>query len=424
MRIYKFGGASVKDASGVKNVAQIIAERGKNDLLVVVSAMGKTTNSLEKLISAAYNKSAEVSELLLSVKMTHLSIVKELFNEDEVMYFNEIENLFLELECMIENEQLLEDYDFLYDQVVGFGELISTRIISGYLLKIGVRNQWVDARNFIITDSRHRDARVQWEETEKVIQHRLEPLSKKNLLITQGFIGRGSKGETTTLGREGSDYSAAIFGKLLRAESVSIWKDVEGVLNADPKKFDNTVLIPELTYNDAIELAYYGASVIHPKTIQPLKAVGIPLYVRSFLNIQKQGTRVFEGHGSLNVPCKILKEDQTLIEIVSRDFTFIAENHLRDIFELFTNHKVRVNIMQNSAIHFRCVIDAKENQHSPLLEALVSMGFKVSTERGNKLLSIYQPKIGEARAEADTIGNVIMEQQMEQTAHFLISRES
>lgn len=424
MRIYKFGGASVKDASGVKNVAQIIAERGKNDLLVVVSAMGKTTNSLEKLISAAYNKSAEVSELLLSVKMTHLSIVKELFNEDEVMYFNEIENLFLELECMLENEQLLEDYDFLYDQVVGFGELISTRIISGYLLKIGVRNQWVDARNFIITDSRHRDARVQWEETEKVIQHRLEPLSKKNLLITQGFIGRGSKGETTTLGREGSDYSAAIFGKLLRAESVSIWKDVEGVLNADPKKFDNTVLIPELTYNDAIELAYYGASVIHPKTIQPLKAVGIPLYVRSFLNIQKQGTRVFEGHGSLNVPCKILKEDQTLIEIVSSDFTFIAENHLRDIFELFTNHKVRVNIMQNSAIHFRCVIDAKENQHSPLLEALASMGFKVSTERGHKLLSIYQPKIGEARAEADTIGNVIMEQQMEQTAHFLISRES
>lgn len=424
MRIYKFGGASVKDASGVKNVAQIIAERGKNDLLVVVSAMGKTTNSLEKLISAAYNKSAEVSELLLSVKMTHLSIVKELFNEDEVMYFNEIENLFLELECMLENEQLLEDYDFLYDQVVGFGELISTRIISGYLLKIGVRNQWVDARNFIITDSRHRDARVQWEETEKVIQHRLEPLSKKNLLITQGFIGRGSKGETTTLGREGSDYSAAIFGKLLRAESVSIWKDVEGVLNADPKKFDNTVLIPELTYNDAIELAYYGASVIHPKTIQPLKAVGIPLYVRSFLNIQKQGTRVFEGHGSLNVPCKILKEDQTLIEIVSSDFTFIAENHLRDIFELFTNHKVRVNIMQNSAIHFRCVIDAKENQHSPLLEALASMGFKVNTERGHKLLSIYQPKIGEARAEADTIGNVIMEQQMVQTAHFLISRES
>ncbi|MDB2588474.1 aspartate kinase [Bacteroidia bacterium] len=424
MRIYKFGGASVKDASGVKNVAQIIAERGKNDLLVVVSAMGKTTNSLEKLISAAYNKSAEVSELLLSVKMTHLSIVKELFNEDEVMYFNEIENLFLELECMLENEQLLEDYDFLYDQVVGFGELISTRIISGYLLKIGVRNQWVDARNFIITDSRHRDARVQWEETAKVIQHRLEPLSKKNLLITQGFIGRGSKGETTTLGREGSDYSAAIFGKLLRAESVSIWKDVEGVLNADPKKFDNTVLIPELTYNDAIELAYYGASVIHPKTIQPLKAVGIPLYVRSFLNLEKQGTRVFEGHGSLNVSCKILKEDQTLIEIVSRDFTFIAENHLRDIFELFTNHKVRVNIMQNSAIHFRCVIDAKENQHSPLLEALASMGFKVSTERGHKLLSIYQPKIGEARAEADTIGNVIMEQQMEQTAHFLISRES
>ncbi len=420
MRIYKFGGASVKNAAGVKNIAKIISEHGEKDLLVVVSAMGKTTNALEKIISSAYNKSKDVAELLLSVKMTHLSIVKELFNEDEVIYFNEVENLFLELECLLENEQLLEDYDFLYDQVVGFGELISTRIISGYLLKSGVRNQWIDARNFIVTDSRYRDARVQWGETEKVITHRLEPLSKKNLIITQGFIGRGSKGETTTLGREGSDYSAAIFGKLLHADSVSIWKDVDGVLNADPKKFPDTELIPELTYNDAIELAYYGASVIHPKTIQPLKAVKIPLFVRSFVNTNKEGTKVFEGNRSIQIPCKILKEAQTLLEIVSRDFTFIAENHLRDIFDLFATHKVRINIMQNSAIHFRCVIESRENQHQPLLEALMDMGFKVNLTEGLKLLSVYQPEIKQARVEAESMGSIKMEQQMDRSAHYLI----
>lgn len=421
MKIYKFGGASVKNAEGIKNVANIISNEQEAEILVVVSAIGKTTNALESVVDACFYNKPELNELLLSVKSTHLNIVKELFDDTDIMFINEVENLFLELECIVENDQLHEDYDFLYDQIVTYGELISSRILSSYLLKVGTRTQWIDARNFIITDSRYRDARVHWEETERIIQNRLLPLSKKNLIITQGFMGRGEKGETTTLGREGSDYSAAIFGKGLNAESVTIWKDVPGVLNADPKRFENTELLPELTYNDAIELAYYGASVIHPKTIQPLKAAKIPLYVRSFIDKDKTGTRVFEGEHRIQTPCFILKDKQWLLEISSSDFTFIAEDHLRELFERFAEHKVRVNIMQNSAIRFRCAIDHKEHEHEPLINSLKKAGFMVAAQSNLKLLSVYQPSIEDARKRASEMGKIILEQQVESAAHFLIS---
>ena len=420
MKIYKFGGASVKNAEGIKNVANIISNEQEAEILVVVSATGKTTNALESVVDACFYNKPELNELLLSVKSTHLNIVKELFDDTDIMFINEVENLFLELECIVENDQLHEDYDFLYDQIVTYGELISSRILSSYLLKVGTRTQWIDARNFIITDSRYRDARVHWEETERIIQNRLLPLSKKNLIITQGFMGRGEKGETTTLGREGSDYSAAIFGKGLNAESVTIWKDVPGVLNADPKRFENTELLPELTYNDAIELAYYGASVIHPKTIQPLKAAKIPLYVRSFIDKDKTGTRVFEGEHRIQTPCFILKDKQWLLEISSSDFTFIAEDHLRELFERFAEHKVRVNIMQNSAIRFRCAIDHKEHEHEPLINSLKKAGFMVAAQSNLKLLSVYQPSIEDARKRASEMGKIILEQQVESAAHFLI----
>ena len=420
MKIYKFGGASVKNAEGIKNVASIICSEQEAEILVVVSAIGKTTNALESVVDACFYNKPELNELLLSVKSTHLNIIKELFDDTDVMFINEVENLFLELECIVENDQLHEDYDFLYDQIVTYGELISSRILSSYLLKVGTRTQWIDARNFIITDSRYRDARVQWGETERIIQNRLLPLSKKNLIITQGFMGRGEKGETTTLGREGSDYSAAIFGKGLNAESVTIWKDVPGVLNADPKRFENTELLPQLTYNDAIELAYYGASVIHPKTIQPLKAAKIPLYVRSFIDKDKYGTRVFEGEHRIQTPCFILKENQWLLEISSSDFTFIAEDHLRDLFERFAEHKVRVNIMQNSAIRFRCAIDHKEHEHEPLISSLKKAGFIVVAQSNLKLLSVYQPSIEDARKRASEMGKILLEQQVESAAHFLI----
>ena len=420
MKIYKFGGASVKNAEGIKNVARIISSEQEASILVVVSAIGKTTNALEMVVDACFYNKPELNDLLLSVKTTHLDIIKELFDDTDVMFINEVENLFLELECIVENDQLHEDYDFLYDQIVTYGELISSRILSSYLLKTGIRTQWIDARNFIITDSRYRDARVQWEETERIIHNRLLPLSKKNLIITQGFMGRGEKGETTTLGREGSDYSAAIFGKGLNAESVTIWKDVPGVLNADPKRFENTELLPELTYNDAIELAYYGASVIHPKTIQPLKAAKIPLYVRSFIDTEKTGTRVFEGQHGIQTSCYILKENQWLLEISSSDFTFIAEDHLRDLFELFTKHKVRVNIMQNSAIRFRCAFDHKEHQHEPLISDLKNAGFLVNAQSNLKLLSVYQPNMPDARKRALDMGKIVLEQQVETAAHLLI----
>ena len=421
MKIYKFGGASVKDAAGVKNVASIISQEKNNDVLVVISAMGKSTNALETLVNAAFKNDKSASTILQDFILSHNQILNELFEENSFIWTNEVRNLFLELECLIDNENLKDDYDFLYDQIVSFGELISTRIVSAYLLSQNIQNQWLDARNFIITDSRYRDAKVQWEETERVVTNRLKPLSAKNLIITQGFIGKGEKGETTTLGREGSDYSAAIFGKLLGAESVTIWKDVAGVMNADPKKFDNTVLISELSYNDAIELAYYGASVIHPKTIQPLKAANIPLFVKSFLNIDQPGTKVSEHSKPLSVPCKIHKSNQLMLEISTKDFNFIVEEHLKQIFEALSNFKVRAHIMQNSAIHFRCVVDDKENKHLPLVEHLTEMGLNINVIEHLELLSIYQPE-AISTEEVSKFGKIIMQQNMGNAAHFVVSK--
>jgi aspartate kinase len=417
MKIFKFGGASVKDANGVKNVAHIISHYGDGEVLVVISAMGKTTNALEKVVDACFHGKKELKEYIEEIRNYHRNITNDLFPHNGEIWLNEVENLFLELECLVDNENLQDDYDFLYDQIVTFGELISTRIVSAYLLSQNTRNQWLDARNFILTDSRYRDANVQWEETNRVVQNRLKPLSSRNLIITQGFMGKGFKGETTTLGREGSDYSAAIFGKLLQAESVTIWKDVAGVMNADPKKFSDSQLISELTYNDAIELAYYGASVIHPKTIQPLKHGGIPLFVKSFIHPDENGTKVSENGIPIQVPCRILKQNQILLEISTRDFNFIAEESLQSIFAALSNHKVRVNIMQNSAIHFRCVFDNKENKFVPLMAELDALGFNVKATENLQLLSIYQP---ENTSTIGVEGRIVLEQNSGSAKHYLL----
>lgn len=421
MKIFKFGGASVKNAQGVKNVAQIIQSHSDNNLLVVISAMGKTTNALEQVIHHCYHNTGEANIALQTVFEYHDAILKDLFAEDDLVGVSDIRNLYLELECFVDNPNLQEDYDFLYDQIIGYGELMATKIVSNYLLSQRISNQWVDARNFIQTDSRHRDARVQWPETEKVIKNRLLPIAKKNLVITQGFIGRGFSGETTTLGREGSDYSAAIFGSLMGAESITIWKDVAGVMNADPNKFDNATLISELTYNDAIELAYYGASVIHPKTIQPLQANGIPLFVRSFLNPEAPGTKVSADSSVISVPCKIHKAQQLLLEIRTRDFTFIAEDHLKQIFQSLSENKVRCNLMQNSAIYFRCVIDNKENRHQPLMDSLQAMGLDVTLRTEMELLSIYHPQGSFDRATDVGNHNIVLQQNMGNSTHYLIT---
>jgi len=392
MKIFKFGGASVKDAEGVKNVAAIIQHYGEGDLVVVISAMGKITNALEEVVHHCFHQTGKAQEALTRVFDYHNGILDDLFDSGDLFGVNDIKNLYLELECFVDSPNSLDDYDFLYDQIIGYGELISTKIVSNYLLSQHIGNQWLDARNFILTDSRYRDARVDWQATEKVIAKRLLPIAKKNLIVTQGFIGRGNSGETTTLGREGSDYSAAIFGSLLGATSITIWKDVAGVMNADPRKFNDAELISELGYSDAIELAYYGASVIHPKTIQPLQRRGIPLYVKSFVEPSKAGTRVSSEGSALQTACKILKNNQLLVVISTRDLTFIAEDHLKEIFAAMANNKVRVNMMQNSAVEFRCVIDNKENRHEPLERDLESLGLEVAVTGDLELLSIYHPE--------------------------------
>jgi len=420
MKIFKFGGASVKDAQGVQNVARIIQSYNQNNILVVISAMGKTTNALEQVVHHCFHNTGMANQALQIVFDYHNEILNNLFGEDNLVGVSDIKNLYLELECFVDNPNLQEDYDFLYDQIIGYGEMMATKIVSNYLLSQKIANQWVDARNFILTDSRHRDARVQWKETEKVIKNRLLPIAKKNLVITQGFIGKGFSGETTTLGREGSDYSAAIFGSVMGAESITIWKDVAGVMNADPKKFNNAVLIPELTYNDAIELAYYGASVIHPKTIQPLQANGIPLFVKSFINPDDNGTKVSADSSTISVPCKIHKDQQLLLEISTRDFTFIAEDHLKQIFQALSENKVRCNLMQNSAIYFRCVIDNKENRHEPLIHSLENLGLLVQLHTDMELLSIYHPQGSFDRLSDVGSKEIVLQQNMGNSIHYLI----
>lgn len=416
----------MKDAEGVRNVASVIQHYGEGDLLVVVSAMGKITNALEEVVHHCFHQTGQAHEALTRVVDYHNQILGNLFDSGDLFGVNDIKNLYLELECFVDSPNSLDDYDFLYDQIIGYGELISTKIVSNYLLSQQIGNQWLDARNFILTDSRHRDARVDWQATEKLISKRLLPIAKKNLIVTQGFIGRGNSGETTTLGREGSDYSAAIFGSLLGAESITIWKDVAGVMSADPRKFSDAELISELGYSDAIELAYYGASVIHPKTIQPLQNRGIPLYVKSFIDPSKPGTRVSAEGTSLQLACKIHKNNQLLVVISTRDFTFIAEDHLKEIFAAMATNKVRVNMMQNSAIEFRCVIDNKENRHEPLERELEALGLAVNITGDLELLSVYHPE-NQRRADVELLPKewrqskrILLQQNSGTATHFLM----
>ena len=389
MRVFKFGGASVKSADAVKNVSKVLNAHGDGPLVVVISAMGKITNKMEQLVDAYFHNDNTKKQLFDEVKAFHCEITDELLI-DEYDYY-EVDNLLIELECIIEKKRdESSPYDTEYDRIVPFGELLSTKIVSTYLNKIGYKNRWIDARNFVITTNKNRAANVLWEESVPLINGSLKPLVQKQTIITQGFIGRGLNHKNTTLGREGSDYTAAIFAYALDAESVTIWKDVEGIMNADPRKFENAVLIPKLSYNEAIELAYYGASVIHPKTIQPLKNKKIPLYVKSFLDMNTPGTEVVENDSrTLNeTQCYIVKENQSLITIASKDFSFIVEDNLEIIFNAINIAGIQLNLMQNSAISFMACFneDAKKAEH---LTALLKERFEVGMKSYNTLLTIF-----------------------------------
>ncbi|MEC3879852.1 aspartate kinase [Parapedobacter sp. 10938] len=386
MQVFKFGGASVKDAEGVANLGRIVTTHRDNALLIVVSAMGKTTNLLEELVQRYMDGIAPAADLLDAAKEYHRGITTQLFPDSAHPVHNEVANRFVEIEWILE-EPAMDPYDYLYDQIVAVGELASTTIIGHYLNAIGLKSRWIDARDFILTDNTHREGRVDWKNTAVRIQERLPELLESQLVVTQGFIGSTTENFTTTLGREGSDYSAAIFAACLDAESLTIWKDVPGVLNADPKWFDQTELITELSYLDAIELTYYGATVIHPKTIKPLQNKNIPLFVKSFVDIDNGGTQIKRTKESLPVPSFIFKVNQVLISILPRDFSFIVEDNLSDIFSRFHAHKIKVNMMHNSAVNFSVSIDDTGSNVAALLTDLQAR-YDVQHQSGLELITI------------------------------------
>ncbi|MDQ3192071.1 MAG: aspartate kinase [Bacteroidota bacterium] len=389
MRIFKFGGASVKDADAVRNITEVLRQFQGDGLVVVVSAMGKTTNALEKLVDTWYYKTADPVALLEEIKSFHFNILEALFPDKKHAVYTDIANTFVELEWIIEDEAQ-RDYDFEYDQVVSIGELLSTRIVSAWLNECGIVNKWKDVRDFLQTDNTYREGKVDWELTEKLAKQQLLPFfndNKDGIVLTQGFIGGTSENFTTTLGREGSDYTASIIAFVLDATCVTIWKDVPGLLNADPKWFDDTIMIDQISYHDAIELAYYGASVIHPKTIKPLQNKHIPLYIKSFVQPASKGTMINSFENELPVPSFIFKMDQVLISIKPHDFSFIVEENLSDIFRLFAKHKLKINIMQNSAVSFSVTIDNHQKKIAELVSEL-QQNFHVLYNNNLELVTI------------------------------------
>jgi len=384
MKIFKFGGASVKDADGIKNVYDVLQKAGYEDVLLVVSAMGKTTNALEVVIKNYFDKSAELSSSVQEIKKYHNQILLDLFEDDNHPVFASINEQFSDLEYFLAHNKS-PNYNFVYDQIVSYGELISTNILSHFMNFMNIKTQWLDVRNFIKTNANYRDAEVDWDLTQKNIAKNIAP---KILNITQGFLGSDENNFTTTLGREGSDYTAAIFAYCLNAESVTIWKDVPGVMNADPRYFENASLLNQISYREAIELAFYGASVIHPKTLQPLQKKEIPLYVKSFINPLLKGTSVSKGVDlEPLLPCFIVKRNQLLISLSSIDFSFIMEENISEIFGLFHEYKIKVNLIQNSAISFSvCVEDKFDNFKE--LNAILSKKFKVDFEENVTLYTI------------------------------------
>ena len=384
MQVFKFGGASVKDAEGVKNLASVLQTLGYKNTLVVVSAMGKTTNALEVVISNYFNNKAQLQSSLQEVIKYHNDILFDLFVNENHSIFKKVKLFFDDLNGFLKINKS-PDYNFVYDQVVCFGELVSTTIISEYLNTIGIKNKWVDSREFIKTDNYYRRANVNWKSTQTVISSHL---NTSTLNITQGFLGSDSNNFTTTLGREGSDYTAAIFAYCLNAQNVIIWKDVPGILNADPRYFENAQLLHKISYKEAIELAFYGASVIHPKTLQPLQQKEIPLQVKSFLNPKKPGTTVGKGvFIEPNIPCFIVKKNQVLISLSSLDFSYIVENNISHIFSLLHTYKMKVDAIQNSAISFSVCVDDIYNNLEELLQELKAK-FSVTCHENVSLYTI------------------------------------
>lgn len=410
MKIFKFGGASVKDANSVRNVAFVLKSRGYQDCLVVVSAMGKTTNALEKVVESYFTKS-DYSKEIENIKTQHLTIAEELFAKDHKV-FDEIAVFFDDIEAFLRRNKS-PNYNYVYDQVVSCGEMISSKILSEYLNDQDLQNQWLDARDYIKTDNTYREGVVNWDETEKLISQ----LPLNHFYVTQGFIGSDTHNFTVTLGREGSDYSAAIFAYCMNATDMTIWKDVPGVMTGDPRKFENVSLLSHISYEEAIEMAYYGASVIHPKTLQPLKQKNIPFFVKSFLEPEKPGTQIGKSDLNEQKESYILKENQHLLHIATRDFSFIAEDHISYIFSLLAENKIKVSLMQNSAISLALCIEDKYQTSNLVVEKLENR-FKCKLEKDVSLYTVRNANMDNLK-EFYKGKNVLIEQISKKTVQLV-----
>ena len=387
-KVFKFGGASVKDVAAVKNVSSIIQQyKDEDHLVVIVSAMGKTTNALEELVKLGFTKQDFDPEWKKLLDF-HLDIIQGLFT-DSTAIVKDITDIFEEIRIILKTDNSHE-YNYLYDQVVSLGEVVSTRIVAAYCLTAGVNAEFKDARGLIKTDNTYREGKVNWNVTEYQVQQHVWPILQgdaSKVIITQGFIGQSSEGNTTTLGREGSDYTAAIFAYSLNATEVTIWKDVPGVLNADPKYFDDAQILNQLSYTDAIELAYYGATVIHPKTIKPLENKKIPLRVKSFVNPAGAGTVINQKESLSALPSFIFKTGQALISISAKDFSFVVEENLSDIFGLLAKYRIKVNLMQHSALSFQVCVDNDADKVSGLYIEL-EKSFNLQLEENLELITV------------------------------------
>lgn len=420
MKVFKFGGASLESIERIQQVAAIIQSFPDQQLLIVISAMGKTTNELEKVAQNFFLRKREIAaQLLHNVEQQHLDIAEKLLGNRDNPVFDQLQQFFTEAEWTL-GEKPLRQYDYYYDQLVSLGELLSTAIMSAYFNLAGIPNTWIDVRDVFRTDDTFRDANIDWDVTRQQITDKVVPLFKKtNVVIAQGFIGSTDQNESVTLGREGSDYSAAVFANLLNAESQTIWKDVEGLKNADPKLFPNTINIPEISFSEVIEMAFYGAQVIHPKTIKPLHNKQIPLYVKSFLNKDLPGTVIREDIDVKQLPpIIVLKKNQVLLTITSRDFSFITEDRISDIYEMFHKLKIKINLMQNAAISFSCCIDNSPEKIELLMKALHN-DFKVSYFEGLELLTVRYNKDG-LLEELSKDRTVLLEQRSQVTIQQLL----
>ncbi|SFH30169.1 aspartate kinase [Pontibacter chinhatensis] len=370
IRVYKFGGASVKDAAAFRNLSRIIQHQDDGSrLLVVVSAMGKTTNALEALLGLAFRQqdfSAELEQL----KAYHVQVLQELFSKQDHPAHERLEHLFDLLRTRLSEISPTDNFDWVYDQTVSFGELFSATILHYFLAEQDVYNSLIDSRKYIQTDNNWREGKVDWAWTERLVRRDVPQLLQQGLVVTQGFLGGTNNGHTTTLGREGSDFSAAIFAFCLDASEMVIWKDVAGLLNADPKHFPDTVRYPEISYQETVEMAYYGASVIHPKTIKPLANKKIPLYVKSFLDPEGEGTKICDCRFEVQAPAYIIKENQCLVSFGVKDFTFISEKNLGTIFNALSELRIKINLMQNSAISFSICTDYNPERLERLMQTL------------------------------------------------------